>query len=237
VDNGVGYGPRVSLAYDSLPTNSTSEIVEFDMRDLQQRYHAACHLIKHDRHSRTPHAHGLRLRRLCMDLPPSSNGLVMVSGLESERSNIYTAPFTSQAWYAIADDSLHTEHQCYGMDARRVDQYTHAILTLTANMHRSRGVRAYILYIALGMLHLLIALYTANLTSAVLQEGRNNVKRSSCPSYRSVSEEGPSYRWGTSSSGPTRRFQPKPQRRLPSLMLWEEGEAWLMRSARFRERR
>jgi hypothetical protein len=87
------------------------------------------------------------------------------------------------------------------MDARRVDQYTHAILTLTANMHRSHGVRAYILYIALGMLHLLIALYTANLTSAVLQEGRNNVKRSSCPSYRSVSEEGPSYRWGTSSQG------------------------------------
>jgi hypothetical protein len=47
----------------------------------------------------------------------------------------------------------------------------HAILTLTANMHRSRGVAsAYILYIALGICSTLIALYTANLTSAVLQE-------------------------------------------------------------------
>jgi hypothetical protein len=56
VDNGVGYGPWVSLAYDSLPTNSTSE-VEFDsvICNSDTMLHA---ISSNDRHSRTPHAHG-----------------------------------------------------------------------------------------------------------------------------------------------------------------------------------
>jgi hypothetical protein len=90
-----------------------------------------------------------------MDLPLSSNGLVMVSGLESERSNIYTAPFTSQAWYAIAAMMMAFILSISVMEWMRDGWIStpHAILTLTANMHRSHGVRAsaYILYIALGI--------------------------------------------------------------------------------------
>jgi hypothetical protein len=190
-------------------------IVEFD--SVICNSDTMLHAIKHDRHSRTPHAHGLRLRRLCMDLPLSSNGLVMVSGLESERSNIYTAPFTSQAWYAIAAMmNLHTEHQCYGMDAR-VDQYTtrHPD-SQHASLSWSPCISIHSVYRTRHMLHLLIALYTANLIRGVA--GRrligNNVKRSSCPSYRSVSSGGPVLQMGYEFRDTLRRFQPKPQRRL-----------------------
>jgi hypothetical protein len=129
------------------------------------------------------------------------------------------------------------------MDARWI-QY--AILTLTANMHRSHGVHAsaYILYIALGICStLLIALYTANLTSAVLQEKAligNNVKKvivSQLPF--SVVAGGPVLQMGYEFPGHSRRFQPKPQRRLYHPSCCGHGARLVarMRSARFRERR
>jgi hypothetical protein len=159
-------------------------IVEFD--SVICNSDTMLHAIKHDRHSRTPHAHGLRLRRLCMDLPVQQR-LGHGKRLESERSNI--CPFTSQAWYAIAAMmNLHTEHQCYGMDARRVDQYTtrHPD-SQHASLSWSPCISIHSVYRTRHMLHLLIALYTANLIRGVA--GRrligNNVKRSSCPSYRS----------------------------------------------------
>jgi hypothetical protein len=102
---------------------------------------------------------------------------------------------------------------------RTVDSTPHAILTLTANMHRSRGPahqHVFCIYRTRAYAPLLIALYTANLTSAVLQEKAligNNEKKTSSSQF-SVVAEGPSYRWGTSSQGHSRRFQPKPQRRL-----------------------
>jgi hypothetical protein len=102
-----------------------------------------------------------------------SNGLVMVSGLESERSNIYTAPFTSQAWYAIAMmitfilsiSVMEWMRDGWISTPRHPDADSQH-----ASLSWSPCISIHSVYRTRHMLHLLIALYTANLTSAVLQE-------------------------------------------------------------------
>jgi hypothetical protein len=95
----------------------------------------------------------------------------MVSGLESERSNIYTAPFTSQAWYAIAMmmafilsiSVMEWMRDGWISTPRHPDADSQH-----ASLSWSPCIRIHISHSACSTL--LIALYTANLTSAVLQE-------------------------------------------------------------------
>jgi hypothetical protein len=112
-----------------------------------------------------------------------------------------------------------------------------------ASLSWSPCISIHSVYRTRHMLHLLIALYTANLTSAVLQEKAligNNVKKvivSQLPF--SVVAGGPVLQMGYEFPGHSRRFQPKPQRRLYHPSCCGHGARLVarMRSARFRERR
>jgi hypothetical protein len=86
----------------------------------------------------------------------------MVSGLRASIEHLRRPIHLAGMVRRRNDDGL---HQC--TYARRVDQYTTRHPDADATMHRLES--ASVFCIALGALHLL-RLYTANLTSAVLQE-------------------------------------------------------------------
>jgi hypothetical protein len=242
VDNGVGFGPWVSLVYNSLPSNSSSEIVEIDS--------ALCNSATMLR-GIAAGMFDIAVHPILMDsdcdgctwsYPLSANGLVMVSGLESERSDIYFTPFTTNAWFAIGGMMMVTVTSIFIMEWKRDGWASapHALLTMAANMHRTDTVRApaYILYITLAVCStLLIALYSATLTSTVLQEKAligNNVKKviaSKLPF--SVVAGGPvtqmTYEFPETDYYSTVTADAADQA-LPCLMLWEQGERLVSKS-------
>jgi hypothetical protein len=77
----------------------------------------------------------------------SSNGLVMVSGIESERSDIYTAPFTIQTWIVMSVTLLASAASIAAVLEWKRDRWVSAprLLTITGNTARTESICLHIL--------------------------------------------------------------------------------------------
>lgn len=235
IDHGYGYGPWVSLIHTALPQNATSEMVTL----TSERCNSAAMLQSLALNEIDIAVHPMIMDDVCdgcqWSYPLSSNGLVMVSGLESEVSNIFLSSFTAGAWIMIGAMVLAFAISAVMMEWRRSRWINapHTMLTMAANIHMSQDVwiSAYVLYTAMVVCSTLtVALYTADLTSTVLQEkvlvGRNVKKVIAGGMPFSVVEGGPVTQMGL--EFPSAAFAAVSadgaEASLPCLMLWEQGE-------------
>jgi hypothetical protein len=235
IDHGRAYGPWVSLIRGALPRNATSEFVTLNTGECNSDA-----MLQSLALNRTDIAvHPMIMDGECdgclWSYPLSSNGLVMVSGLESESANIFLSSFTTGAWLMVGAMAAMFAISAILMEWRR-SRWTnapHAFLTLAANIHMSSdvGIPAYTLYTAMVVCSTLTAaLYTADLTSTVLQEKSligNNVKKVIAGGRPfSVVEGGPVTQMGHEFPAAAFAIVPvdRAEASLPSLMLWEQGE-------------
>lgn len=235
IDHGREYGPWVSLIRGALPRNATSEFVTFNTGECNSDIMLQSLALNHTDIAVHPMIMDGQCDSCLWSYPLSSNGLVMVSGLESESANIYLSSFTTAAWLMIGAMAAMFAISAILMEWRRSRWINapHTFLTLAANIHMSTdiGIPAYTLYAAMVVCSTLTAaLYTADLTSMVLQDKSligNNVKKVIAGGRPfSVVEGGPVQQMAY--EFPAASFSivsaDRAEASLPSLMLWEQGE-------------
>lgn len=235
LDHGSAYGPWLSLIRDALPRNATSAIVMYGG--------AACS-SKGMLQSIAAGEIDVAVHPMVMDgacdgcmwsYPLASNGLVMVSGLESQDADIFLSAFTFRAWLVMAAVMAAFVLSTVVMEWRRSrwSNAPHTVLTLAANLHMAPDVMAstYTLYAAMVVCStLMISLYTADMTSTVLQEKTlvgSNVKAviASGKPFSAV-VGGPVLQMGMEypNAAFTTVTAEAAETSLPCLMLWEQGE-------------
>jgi hypothetical protein len=234
VTGSTAYGPWVSLAMQALPVNATHAFVLLDSRMcnsagmLATLASGAAHVAVFPMLMDSP------CEGCVWSYPLSSNGLLMVSGLESVRRDPFFGSFSWQTWAILAALVVVFMVASVVLERRRERWRTlcYSFLTLLANLHLPEDASAatFVLYTGMTLCStMVVAVYTANLTASVLQErkltGMNVRAFVNAGNRFSVAAGPPADQMALEYPGAAYNIVPgaRAGTSLPCLMLWEQG--------------